>query len=1079
MKKLSLLFLLAILTQSINAQQLAPSIIWQKCLGGSGEDRASSILRTVDNGYLIGGYSKSNNGDVTGHHGSLDSSDAWIAQISSLGDLLWQKSIGGSGTDVINQLIHTTDGNYLAIGTTTSNNGDVFGNHGKSDFWVIKLNRQGDLLWQKCFGGSGDENPRSVKPTPDGGYIIIGSTTSINGDVSGHYGSSGNDIWLIKLSNQGVLEWQKCLGGSEEDNGYDVVSLANNEYLLGVATNSQSGDFEGTGGNGPVSFILKINSQGVVLQRSFVSQRASAYSIKSLSDGNYILLNNLLNCYPMNPNTATAINRLSPALNVSLSTEYSHCGSVSDNSYSYYTIGPDNLFPLSNDQSIISMSTNHPTTANRNYHGLFDGLISKFGLNGNISWQKCYGGSQNDYFAAITSDDQYTFVACGYTYSNDGDVTGNHGGGDFWVVKVGQTNLIKGSVFADYNVNSIKDNDEPFINNIIVESQKGNTKSASSTYNGIFSNSVDTGAYSTQVLTPVQYYTPIPVSKTSTFTTYNTFDSILFALQPIPGKRDYQINVLPAPFLRPGFKENYLIQFVNRGTDTLVNKNVTFIIDGRLNFISAVPIQSSVSGDTIRWSVPILLPREAKSISVEFEASVPPSLNIHDTVAVIALIDSIGDLSPSDNASIVKQAVTGAYDPNDKQENRSGSISTREIQDNNYLIYTIRFQNTGNDTAFNVSIKDTLRDNVELSSLEMITASHPYKMEITGGNKINWTFKDIKLVDSLHNEPESHGFVSYRVKPKSNLAAGAIINNSASIYFDFNPPIKTNDHITTIKDPSLDKPEIANLKPSYCKNITANQEGRIINMPSDNTTISATLDGALLNLTGNRFAFNVSGLSTGNHTILVSFSNGQETQTSSFVFSVTEPALPQVKLITNVSSVSSVSVPVIITATNVSGGGSSPSYLFSKERDFSTSIQSESTNNILNISASSLELGANWIYAKMKTSETCYSNQFSTDSVRIDRNKTSGLIDEDYPDQVINVYPNPIKQSININGLRTEKNYTIIIYNALGKEIYKKTYNNSHSISIIKGDLQNGKYILSIYDSRRKKLIGTISLVKL
>ena|SRR5450432_1763948 len=149
------------------AQQLAPGIAWQKSLGGSGDDQANSIVKTVDGGFIIAGTSKSNDGDVTGHHGSIDSTDAWVVKLSSSGSIQWQKSIGGSGVDELDQIIPTNDGNFVAIGHTSSNDGDVSGNHGDWDIWVVKIDRNGNILWQKCLGGSLRDKAASIRQTID------------------------------------------------------------------------------------------------------------------------------------------------------------------------------------------------------------------------------------------------------------------------------------------------------------------------------------------------------------------------------------------------------------------------------------------------------------------------------------------------------------------------------------------------------------------------------------------------------------------------------------------------------------------------------------------------------------------------------------------------------------------------------------------------------------------------------------------------------------------------------------------------------------------------------------------------
>lgn len=136
---------------------------------------------------------------------------------------------------------------------------------------------------------------------------------------------------------------------------------------------------------------------------------------------------------------------------------------------------------------------------------------------------------------------------------------------------------------------------------------------------------------------------------------------------------------------------------------------------------------------------------------------------------------------------------TGSYDPNRKIATPIGIGTNHQIAPNSLINYTIQFQNTGNDTAFLVRIKDTLSEHLDISSLQVLGASHPFRWTIQNENVLSFIFEDIQLVDSSTNEPASHGFISFRIKPKSNTPLLTDIYNKAAIYFDFNEPIITNN----------------------------------------------------------------------------------------------------------------------------------------------------------------------------------------------------------------------------------------------------------------------------------------------
>jgi len=210
---------------------------WQHCFGGTANDDAASILQCPDSSVLIVGRAYSNNGDVSGNHGM---GDFWIAKLDASGGLIWQKCFGGSGGDLAHSAINTTDGGFLIAGSSFSTNGDVTGNHGGVDYWVVKIDSLGNLEWEHSYGDSMNEEAFSVFQTSDQGFVIGGYTESNDGDVTGNHGV--NDFWIIKTDMNGTLEWQKCLGGSRQDYGYSMAYTSNGEIIVAGSTTSDDGD---------------------------------------------------------------------------------------------------------------------------------------------------------------------------------------------------------------------------------------------------------------------------------------------------------------------------------------------------------------------------------------------------------------------------------------------------------------------------------------------------------------------------------------------------------------------------------------------------------------------------------------------------------------------------------------------------------------------------------------------------------------------------------------------------------------------------------------------------------------------
>jgi hypothetical protein len=349
-------------------------IEWQKCFGGTAEDEAYPIEQTVDGGYIFSGATKSVDGDVVGNHGSQD---AWIVKLNSTGEIQWQKCIGGTGFDNSHKIKQTLDGGYVFVGQTFSNDGDVSGNHGEGDAWVVKLNSIGEIQWQKCFGGSALDAGLSIQQTTNGGYIFSGETFSNNGDVSGNNGA--DDAWIVELNPTGEIQWQKCLGGTGNEAGFSILQTSEGDFIFSGVTDSNNGDVSGNHGQND-AWIIRFDSAGTIQWKKCFGGTNDDYgiSINPTNDGNFILI-----------------------------------GSTS-----------------SNDGDVSGN------------HGISDFWIVKFDSSGVLQWQKCLGGQLVDGGLSIHPISNNGFVCSGFTQSDDGDVSGNNGLIDFWAVKLRETTSI-------------------------------------------------------------------------------------------------------------------------------------------------------------------------------------------------------------------------------------------------------------------------------------------------------------------------------------------------------------------------------------------------------------------------------------------------------------------------------------------------------------------------------------------------------------------------------------------------------------------------------------------------------------
>jgi len=212
------------------------------------------------------------------------------------------------------------------------------------------------------------------------------------------------------------------------------------------------------------------------------------------------------------------------------------------------------------------------------------------------------------------------------------------------------------------------------------------------------------------------------------------------------------------------------------------------VSDTTLSYISASPVPTNVSGDTLFWNGVGQLAGNSFLTTIQYQ--IPPDVTLlGDTIytTLVAFQDSVEN-TLTNNTYTDCDIITGAYDPNDKLVEPEGVF---DIQNDSTLFYTIRFQNTGTDTAFNVVIVDTLPTEISVSTFIPGPSSHPYSYELGVDGILTFTFANILLPDSNINEPLSHGLVSFTVRPDADLIIGTLITNEADIFFDFNPPIHT------------------------------------------------------------------------------------------------------------------------------------------------------------------------------------------------------------------------------------------------------------------------------------------------
>ncbi|WNH13142.1 T9SS type A sorting domain-containing protein [Thalassobellus suaedae] len=247
---------------------------------------------------------------------------------------------------------------------------------------------------------------------------------------------------------------------------------------------------------------------------------------------------------------------------------------------------------------------------------------------------------------------------------------------------------------------------------------------------------------------------------------------------------------------RPGFDYFNRLVIVNKGLETVTSGSVEFTNDSSVTFKNVLGIDSgnSVTNTSTGFRLDFvnLQPNQSEYVNVIMNVPVPTSLG---TVLTNTVAYSVSDLNIENNKSTLSEVVIGSYDPNDIAESNGPEILYDDFTTDDYLYYTIRFQNVGTASAINVSIDNALDAKLDKSTIQMLNASHDYVFRRTN-NLLNWKFDNIHLPSEDMDEPASHGYVYYKIKPLAGYKIGDVIPNTAEIYFDFNPAVITNTYKT-------------------------------------------------------------------------------------------------------------------------------------------------------------------------------------------------------------------------------------------------------------------------------------------
>ncbi|MGA8849566.1 MAG: hypothetical protein WB564_07085 [Dehalococcoidia bacterium] len=375
--------------QSQVLAQGPPELEWSKTFGELGDDFGESVQQTSDGGYVIAG---STNSSTTPN--GTGGADVLLIKTDSNGNKIWDKTFGGNSTDVGWSVQQTSDGGYIVVGSTSSYGA------GRWDVWLIKTDSNGNKIWDKTFGGNATDVGWSVQQTSDGGYVVVGGTDS--------YGAGGGDVWLIKTDSNGNKVWDKTFGGNSADVGWSIQQTSDGGYIEVGGTSSY-------GAGGWDVLLIKTDSNGnKVWDKTFGGNSTDAgMSVRQTSNGGYIVVG-----YTSSYGAGGE--------DVWLIKTDSNGNKVWDKTFGGTSADVGMSIQQTSDGGYIEVGGTGSYGA-----GGEDVWLIKTDSNGNKVWDKTFGGTSADAGMSVRQTSDGGYIVVGYTSSYGA------GGVDVWLIKLG------------------------------------------------------------------------------------------------------------------------------------------------------------------------------------------------------------------------------------------------------------------------------------------------------------------------------------------------------------------------------------------------------------------------------------------------------------------------------------------------------------------------------------------------------------------------------------------------------------------------------------------------------------------
>ncbi len=847
-----LLWLLPFTVCQLNAQG------WERTYGTAALESGHAIAATPDGGYLLSGTAERN--------GQFD---LYAVKVDVNGQTDWQQSFGSPNTNEFGRgAVVTPDGGYVLLSTN--------GGNGETYIELRKTDQQGNTLW--IFQSRDSTEGRALFQYPDGRLVVAGA----------YLGAAQSQAYLLQAGAGGSLIWEQAYLPGELSSLYDVrLNTANEIMAVGFVAASSVQDLD--------LLLLSADEDGNLLwDRSFgeAATAESGFGLSPLPGGDWAVVGRAVQSGVSEANLLGL--RTDQSGNQIWLQEYPRTGRQE---------GLD-VAGTANGEVLIIGLENSPTSQDN------DLAVWRLAANGDIQWQKLFGGVEVDEGQALLENASHQLVLLGSTRSFGA------GDSDAYLLladSLGQTfsNKLSGQLYFDEDMDCQRDPGEQGVSGWVLKAEGSRTFYTTTDSAGQYAFDLDTGTYIIQVVAPNDYWMLCTDSLSVSFSqAYDTLTAD-FGIKAAIHCPQMQVSV-GTPLLRRCFPNTYTLSYCNAGPDTAREVFVEIELDQWLQLDSASAVYTDLGAHLYRFELPDQAPFDCGEIklhtyldcdstvlgqahcvtahiypdsicspvdslwdgsgleidavcagdSVVFtvrnfsdeQMTVPSAFVIiedqimlrqgtitlpgmEDSVFVeypqgrtlrmevaqvsgypgqshpIAVIEGCG--GPPISTGFVYQRPMddedpfvdidcreniGSYDPNVKAAFPTGFGAEQWIEPDTDIEYLIHFQNTGNDTAFRVVIRDTLSSLLMVEAVQLGAASHPYTFSLYNERVLEFTFDDIQLPDSSSNELASHGFVSYRIPQTPGNPGGRFIFNSADIYFDYNSPVLTNRYFHKIKE---------------------------------------------------------------------------------------------------------------------------------------------------------------------------------------------------------------------------------------------------------------------------------------